>query len=90
MEFRAQSPREASFHLGYFIISGVSGDLSPLLMWSWLLGSGGELLDGTVIVLGGESLQGAPAVCMKFDDLHEQRAGQGGFGRTKHLIPHGC
>lgn len=53
------------------------------------LGSGGKLLDGTVVVLGGESLQGAPAVCVQLDDLHEERAGQLGFGRAKHLVPDG-
>jgi len=46
-------------------------------------------LDGTVVVLGGESLQGAPAVCVQFDDLHEQRASQLRFGWTKHLVPDG-
>lgn len=46
-------------------------------------------MDGTVVVLGGESLQGAPAVCMQLDDLHEERAGQLGLGRTEHLVPDG-
>lgn len=36
------------------------------------LGGGGKLLDGTVVVLGGESFQGAPAVRMQLDDLHEE------------------
>lgn len=57
---------------------------------SWHLGSGGELLDGTVVVLGGQSLQGAPAVCMQLDDLHKERAGELRFGRTKHLVPDSC
>lgn len=51
------------------------------------LGSGGELLDGAVVVLGGESLQGAPPVRMQLDDLHEERAGQLRFSRTEHLVP---
>lgn len=63
--------------------------MSPLLSGSWHLGSGGELLDGTVVVLGGESLQGAPAVCMQLDDLHKERAGQLRLGRTQHLVPDG-
>lgn len=69
---------------------GVSGACLLSSLGSWHLGSGGELLDGTVVVLGGESLQGAPAVCMQLDDLHEERAGQLGFGRTEHLVPDGC
>lgn len=63
---------------------------SPPGSWRWHLGSGGELLDGTVVVLGGKSLQGAPAVCMQLDDLHEERAGQLRFGRTKHFVPDSC
>lgn len=69
------------------------GARGACLLSSWgnlHLGSGGELLDGTVVVLGGESLQGAPAMCMQLDDLHEERACQLGFGRTKHLVPDGC
>lgn len=63
---------------------------SPLLLQgSWHLGSGGELLDGTVVILCGESLQGAPAVSVQLDDLHEERAGQLGLGRTEHLVPDG-
>lgn len=61
-------------------------------LWGQLafrLGSGGELLDGAVVVLGGEGLQGAPAVCVQLDDLHEERAGQRRFGRTQHLVPDG-
>lgn len=70
---------------------GASGGACLLSSWgSWPLGIGGELLDGTVVVLGGEGLQGAPAVCMQLDDLHEERAGQLRFDRTKHLVPDGC
>lgn len=66
------------------------GGLSPLLLQgSWHLGSGGELLDGTVVILCGKSLQGAPAVSVQFDDLHEERASQLGLGRTEHLVPDG-
>lgn len=57
---------------------------------SWHLGSGGELLDGTVVVLGGKGLQGAPAVRMQLDDLHEERASELRFSWTKHLVPNGC
>lgn len=78
--------------LGENVSLGAKGSLPPLLLGELALhlGSGGELLDGTVVVLGGESLQGAPAVCMQLDDLHEERACQLGFGWTKHLVPDGC
>lgn len=46
-------------------------------------------MDGTVVVLGGESLQGAPAMCMQLNDLHEEGAGQLRFSWTKHLVPDG-
>uniref|UniRef100_A0A3B5K664 Uncharacterized protein n=1 Tax=Takifugu rubripes TaxID=31033 RepID=A0A3B5K664_TAKRU len=51
------------------------------------LGCGGELLDGAVVVLGRQSLQRVPAVCVQFDDLHEERTGQLGLRRTQHLVP---
>lgn len=71
-----------------YLLGASGGEEGGLvLFYSWILGSGGELLDGTVVVLGGEGLQGAPAVCMQLDDLHEQRASQLRFGRTEHLVP---
>lgn len=53
------------------------------------LGCGRELLDGAVVVLGSQSLQRVPAVCVQFNDLHEERTGQLGLRRTQHLVPDG-
>lgn len=50
--------------------------------------SGRELLDGSVVVCSGQRLQRAPAVSVKLDDLHQERARQLGLSRTQHLIPH--
>lgn len=44
-------------------------------------------MDGAVVVLGSESLQRVPAVCVQFDDLHEERTGQLGLRRAQHLVP---
>lgn len=57
---------------------------------SRLLGCCGELLDGTVVVLCGDGFQGAPAMRMQLNDLHEERAGQLRLARTQHLVPDGC
>lgn len=61
------------------------------MVWSRVflqqLGCGGELLDCSVVVLCGQGLQGAPAVSVQLDDLHEERAGERGFRRAQHLVP---
>lgn len=60
----------------------------PCTSWgSEALGRGGELLDGAVVVLGGEGLQRVPAVCVQLDDLHEEGSGQLGLRRAQHLVP---
>lgn len=51
--------------------------------------SHGELLDGFVVVGGGQRLQRAPVVSVELDDLHQERARQLRLRRTQHLIPHG-
>lgn len=43
------------------------------------LGCSGELLNRPVVVLGGQGLQGAPAVRVQLNDLHEEGAGQWGL-----------
>lgn len=77
------------FVLGKNVSLGIIG-VCPSTSWgSQHLGCGGELLDGAVVVLGSQSLQRVPAVCVQFNDLHEERTGQLGLRRTQHLVPDG-